>query len=69
MNGLNFDISIKLDFVAVRDLPPPPNLRREIDEKIAKRDLANQVVESKVIKNKQSNTKVKLKEKKANKSK
>ena len=65
MNGLNFDISIKLDFVAVRDLPPPPNLRREIDEKIAKRDLANQVVESKVIKN----TKVKLKEKKANKSK
>jgi hypothetical protein len=69
LNGLNFDISIKLDFVAVRDLPPPPNLRREIDEKIAKRDLANQVVESKVIKNKQSNTKVKLKEKKANKSK
>ena len=65
LNGLNFDISIKLDFVAVRDLPPPPNLRREIDEKIAKRDLANQVVESKVIKN----TKVKLKEKKANKSK
>jgi hypothetical protein len=39
LNGLNFDISIKLDFVAVRDLPPPPNLRREIDEKIAKRDL------------------------------
>ena len=39
LNGLNFDISIKLDFVAVRDLPPPPNLRQEIDEKIAQRDL------------------------------
>ena len=72
LNGLNFDISIKLDFVAVRDLPPPPNLRREIDEKIAKRDLANQVVESKVIKNTKVKPKVikdKLKEKKANKSK
>lgn len=42
LNGLNFDISIKLDFVAVRDLPPPPNLRREIDEKLAKRDLQEQ---------------------------
>lgn len=39
LNGLNFDVSIKLDFVAVKDLPPPPNLRKEIDEKIAEKDL------------------------------
>tara|TARA_R100001086_G_scaffold165385_1_gene89492 strand:- start:1178 stop:2320 length:1143 start_codon:yes stop_codon:yes gene_type:complete len=39
LNGLNFDISIKLDFVAVKDLPPPPNLRLEIDKEIAERNL------------------------------
>ena len=56
LNGLNFDISIKLDFVFVRDLPPPPNLRREIDKEIAERDLVR-------IKEAQ------LKEKKMNKKK
>jgi hypothetical protein len=57
LNGLNFDVSIKLDFVAVRDLPPPPNLREELDKEIAARDLVR--IESKD----------KLKEKKSSKKK
>ena len=39
LNGLNFDISIKLDFVAVRDLPEPLNIREQIDKNIAEKDL------------------------------
>lgn len=59
LNGLNFDISIKLDFVAVKDLPPGPNLREEIDAKIAQKDLQR-------IKQEESG---KLKEKKKSKKK
>jgi len=39
LNGLNFDVSIKLDFVAVKDLPEPMNVREQIDKKIAEKDL------------------------------
>ena len=39
LNGLNFDISIKLDFVAVRDLPEPLDIREQIDKNIAEKDL------------------------------
>jgi len=39
LNGLNFDVSIKLDFVEVRDLPEPMNVREQIDKKIAEKDL------------------------------
>jgi len=39
LNGLNFDISIKLDFVEVRDLPEPLNIREQIDKNIAEKDL------------------------------
>lgn len=39
LNGLNFDVSIKLDFVQVRDLPEPLNVREQIDKRIAEKDL------------------------------
>ena len=39
LNGLNFDVSIKLDFVEVRDLPEPLNIREQIDKNIAEKDL------------------------------
>jgi len=32
LNGLNFDISIKLDFVATKDLPQAPNLRLQYQD-------------------------------------
>jgi hypothetical protein len=60
LNGLNFDISIKLDFVSVQDLPPAPNLRSEIDKEIATRDLQRI---------KQDDDTGKLKEKKTRKQK
>jgi hypothetical protein len=58
LNGLNFDVSIKLDFVAVKDLPPPPNVRERLDKEIAERDLE-----------KINREKEKLKEKKTSKKK
>tara|TARA_S200002703_G_C3785028_1_gene242006 strand:- start:403 stop:1563 length:1161 start_codon:yes stop_codon:yes gene_type:complete len=39
LNGLNFDVSIKLDFVEVKDLPEPLNVREQIDKRIAEKDL------------------------------
>ena len=59
LNGLNFDISIKLDFVAVRDLPPAPNLREEIDKKIADRDLERIKQEKEKLKEKKKSKKKK----------
>lgn len=38
LNGLNFDISIKLDFVATKDLPQGPNLRLQYQDLQARGD-------------------------------
>ena len=56
LNGLNFDISIKLDFVAVKDLPPPPNLRDQRDQEIATRDL-KRITQDKLKEKKEKKTK------------
>ena len=56
LNGLNFDISIKLDFVAVRDLPPAPNLRNQRDQEIATRDL-KRITQDKLKEKKEKKTK------------
>jgi len=63
LNGLNFDISIKLDFVAVRDLPEPLNVRQQIDKNLADRDL------ERIKQEKQQTDDPKLKEKKKSKKK
>ena len=63
LNGLNFDISIKLDFVAVRDLPEPLNVRQQIDKNLADRDL------ERIKQEKQQTDDPKLKEKKKSKTK
>lgn len=64
LNGLNFDVSIKLDFVEVRDLPEPLNIREQIDKRIAEKDLEE--IKAKQISDKEEE---KLKEKKKTKKK
>ena len=66
LNGLNFDISIKLDFVAVRDLPEPLNVRQQIDKNLADRDLERIKQEKEQAKEQDDQ---KLKEKKKSKKK
>ena len=58
LNGLNFDVSIKLDFVEVKDLPEPLNVREQIDKKIAEKDL-EEIKEDEKLKEKKKTKKKK----------
>lgn len=58
LNGLNFDVSIKLDFVEVRDLPEPLNIREQIDKNIAEKDL-QEIKEQEKLKEKKKTKKKK----------
>jgi len=58
LNGLNFDVSIKLDFVEVKDLPEPLNVREQIDKKIAEKDL-QEIKEEEKLKEKKKTKKKK----------
>tara|TARA_R100000951_G_C2634869_1_gene178938 strand:+ start:447 stop:1574 length:1128 start_codon:yes stop_codon:yes gene_type:complete len=57
LNGLNFDVSIKLDFVEVKDLPEPMNVREQIDKNIANKDLEKIKAEEKLKEKKKTKKK------------
>ena len=60
LNGLDYDISLKLDFIEDKELPNPPSLRDVIDKETKERKELLQQQEDKL---KKKNTKTKKKKK------